>query len=116
MATHNNAAAGQQPPLEAWRNSAAKALILQDLQNGTITRIMHADLVFDNYHNRPEFLQVLRGQDRELFRDRFKVLKRAVYPPIPVDQLVARDTANLAHDRQLFPEQTHLPNGERSWH
>jgi len=93
-----------------WRNSEARQIILEDLEEGILpldANEVSAERAWDFYRHLPEFVGpgVVFSQFKERLKDHRKQVKRRQ------DQS-RRESQALAHDRQLYPRQMHNHRGE----
>jgi len=91
-----------------WRKSKAKALLLQDLQDGVVhlnVNVMPAAIV---YQQRPEF----RHFPLEQFGNRLKDLRLALKTK---KDRSAMELAALHHDRLIYPTQAFNSLGKPRW-
>ena len=93
-----------------WRTSQAKEIILEDLEEGILSldeNEVSAEDAWEVYRHLPEFVApgVVFSQFKERLKDhRKQVMKRR--------NQSEREIQALAHDRQLYPRQTHNHRGE----
>jgi len=102
MPTSNN------PDWINWRNSAAREIILEDLEpGGALYQQLHlSDTdIFEFYQLLPEFHDVVWSQ----FKERMTGYRKQINGR----QIKSKEEERmLAHDRQLYPRQTHNERGE----
>jgi hypothetical protein len=102
-----------------WTNSEGKALLLRDIEEGTIPETMAPQEVFDHYAHLPEF-SMLEKNEKKDFTRRLASLRKSISLVAEnladAERYAARDAAALAHDRQIYPEKTHNDRGERLFH
>jgi hypothetical protein len=102
-----------------WKNSEGKALLLRKIEEGTIPETMAPQEVFARYAHLPAFAMLEKNAKKDFTR-RLLSLRKSISLVgenlANAERYAARDAAALAHDRQIYPEQTHNDRGERLFH
>lgn len=90
---------GRNPDFIPWRKSLARATILEDLVNGTLSldnNEVPAEIAYEHYRKKPEFAEVVFSQFKARLSDHRKQVKKNY------DRAHKEEKA-LCHDRTLFP-------------
>jgi hypothetical protein len=91
-----------------WRGSEAKRIILEDLEEGTLSLDEHemsTEEAWEVYRKLPEFLGVVFSQFKVRVKDHRKLVKNR-------SNQSEREMQALLHDRQIYPRMPHNHRGE----
>lgn len=91
-----------------WRNSKPKKIIMEDLEEGVLPlddNVISVEAAWQFYRQYREFESVAFDQFAARLKDHRKQVKKE-------KNRSTFDSDALAHDRQLFPRQTHNHRGE----
>jgi hypothetical protein len=92
-----------------WRNSQARLIIISELEENKLALEEEETSAYDAWHETYKHMDEFKGVDFKQFRDRLKDHRQQVKRRY-LDSLT--EDMQLAHDRRLWPRQTHNHRGE----